>query len=73
MAKVASNHIQVAGVHQDDSGVPNTKQPEVLWHDCRNLGVNRKPSERLLAELVFGSKLCSNSMKKNDRGEQDTI
>ena len=35
VAKVASDHIQVAGVHQDNSGVLNTKQPEGSWHNCR--------------------------------------
>ena len=31
MTKVASDHIEVA-VHQDDRGMPNTKQPEISWH-----------------------------------------
>ena len=32
MTKVALNHIESAAVYQDDSGVPNTKQPDISWH-----------------------------------------
>ena len=31
VAKVTVDHIEVA-VHQDDSSMPNTKQPESSWH-----------------------------------------
>ena len=32
VTKVAVDHIDVAVHHDDSSGGPNTKQPEVSWH-----------------------------------------